>query len=68
VRATARAAASREIAVLLVGELVMKLPAEGSRRVNSATMNASSDAATPALRIVRGAPTPAVTAMTPNAK
>jgi len=46
----------------------MKLPAEGSTLVNSATVKASRTIATPAARIVSGAATPAVTAITPNAK
>jgi hypothetical protein len=46
----------------------MKLPAEGSALVNSATVKASSATATVAARIVSGAATPAVTAMTPNPK
>jgi hypothetical protein len=46
----------------------MKLPAEGSALVNSATVNASRMTATPAARIVSGAATPAVTAITQNAK
>jgi hypothetical protein len=46
----------------------MKLPAEGSALVNSATVKASSTTATPAARIVSGAATPAVTAITPKAK
>lgn len=46
----------------------MKLPAEGSTRVNSATTIARNTTATAAARIVNGAATPAVTAMTPNAK
>jgi len=46
----------------------MKLPADGSALVNSATVNASRTTATPAARIVNGAATPAVTAITPKAK
>ena len=37
-------------------------------RVNSATTKARKQTARPALRIVSGAPTPAVTAITPKAK
>ena len=46
----------------------MKLPAEGSALVNSATVKARSTTAMPAATMVSGAATPAVTAMTPNAK
>ncbi len=46
----------------------MKLPAEGSARVNSATVKARNTTATPAAMIVSGAATPAVTAITPKAK
>ncbi len=46
----------------------MKLPAEGSIRVNSAVTKARKNTATPAAMIVSGAAVPAVTAMTPNAK
>ena len=46
----------------------MKLPAEGSILVNSATMKARKKTATPAAMIVSGAAMPAVTAITPNAK
>ena len=46
----------------------MKLPDDGSARVNSATVNASSTTAIAAARIVSGAATPAVTAITPKAK
>ena len=45
----------------------MKLPAEGSALVNSATVEASATASA-AARIVSGAATPAVAAMTPNPK
>jgi len=46
----------------------MKLPADGSARVNSATVAAKKITAIPAATIVNGAATPAVTAITPNAK
>jgi len=46
----------------------MKLPAEGSALVNSATVEASSATASAAARIVSGAATLAVAAMTPNPK
>ena len=46
----------------------MKLPADGSARVNSATPWASRNTAAAAARMVSGAPTPAVTAMTPKPK
>jgi hypothetical protein len=46
----------------------MKLPAEGSVLVNSATVNARRTTANPAAMSVSGAATPAVTAITPNAK
>jgi hypothetical protein len=44
----------------------MKLPAEGSARVNSATVKARRATARAAARMVSGAATPAVTAITPN--
>ena len=46
----------------------MKLPADGSARVNSATVVARKTTAIPAATIVSGAATPAVTTITPNAK
>src|ERR1035441_4468520 len=46
----------------------MKLPADGSARVNSATVVARKATAIPAAMMVSGAATPAVTAITPNAK
>ncbi len=51
-----------------VSTYVMKLPAEGSILVNSATTNARKATATPAAMIVSGAARPAVTAITPKAK
>ena len=51
-----------------VSTYVMKLPAEGSARVNSATVVARKTTAIAAAAIVSGAATPAVSAMTPNAK
>ncbi len=66
--ATSRAVATPALDPSAVSTYVMKLPAEGSALVNSATVNASSATATPAAMIVSGAATPAVTAITPNAK
>jgi hypothetical protein len=44
----------------------MKLPADGSARVNSATVVARKRTAIPAATIVNGAAMPAVTAITPE--
>ncbi len=65
---TSRAVAAPALAPSAVSTYVMKLPAEGSALVNSATVKARSPTATVAARIVSGAPTPAVTAITPNPK
>ena len=65
---TSRAVATPALAPSEVSTYVMKLPADGSALVNSATVKARSATATPAATIVSGAATPAVTAITPNAK
>jgi hypothetical protein len=65
---TSRALTTPALAPNEVSTYVMKLPAEGSALVNSATVKASSSTARPAATIVNGAATPAVTAITPKAK
>src|ERR1700741_2732473 len=60
---TSRAVATPALAPNAVSTYVMKLPAEGSALVTSATVNARSVTATVAARIVSGAATPAVTAI-----
>ncbi len=51
-----------------VSTYVMKLPADGSTLANSATVKARKATARAPARMVSGAATPAVTAITPNAK
>ena len=60
---TSRAVATPALAPSPVSTYVMKLPADGSALVNSATVKASSATATVAARIVSGAATPAVAAI-----
>lgn len=52
---TSTAVSTPALAPIDVSTYVMKLPAEGSALVNSATVKASSTTATPAARIVNGA-------------